>query len=417
MKELSIVTVIICLISAIMACNTTLVMPEEGNPHKGTWMAYGATTRTWGTSGSFGANRLIARKDLMRIAANIARFEQVFMIVDNEDDEDEARDFLDDVLREHDGSVFTGGKQLPAVQSNNIKFLVHPVDDLWIRDTGAVFVTDERKSLYGIDFNFNGWGQENTGAQGWKKDPKKAENGIEDQVVSNDRRIAGFTIAQANATKVSTWLVLEGGGIEVDGKGTAVCTESCILNENRNPGKTKTDVEAELHRTLGVKKVVWLPGAKAKDITDGHVDFYARFSKNGHIIYTLDNDKYSSDYETTAINKNILQNVTDVHGNKLTPVALKTPDSSVVRAAVTKRNGWNSDSSNFDDDTFAASYIGYYASDKFLLMAQYGDPAADLAAFNILKNIFPEKTIMQITTDGISSGGGTIHCSTQQQII
>ncbi|ORZ04506.1 hypothetical protein BCR42DRAFT_338625 [Absidia repens] len=335
-------------------------MPEEGNPHKRTWMAYGATTRTWGTSGSFGANRLIARKDLMRIAANIARFEPVFMIVDNEDDEDEARDFLDE-------------------------FLIHPVDDLWIRDTGAVFVTDERKSLYGIDFNFNGWGQENT-------------------VVSNDRRIAGFTIAQANATKISTWLVLEGGGIEVDGKGTAVCTESCILNANRNPGKTKTDVEAELHRTLGVKKVVWLPGAKAKDITDGHVDFYARFSKNGHIIYTLDNDKNSPDYETTAINKNILQNVTDVLGNKLTPVALKTPDSSVVRAA-------------FDDDTFAASYIGYYVSDKFLLMAQYGDPAADLAAFNILKNIFPEKTIMQISTDGISSGGGTIHCSTQQQII
>ncbi|CAO3601318.1 unnamed protein product [Absidia cylindrospora] len=143
--------------------------------------------------------------------------------------------------------------------------------------------------------------------------------------------------------------------------------------------------------------------------TDGHVDFYARFSEKDHIIYTLDNDKNSPDYHTTAINKNMLQNVTNVLGNKLTPVALLTPDSSVVRAAVTKRNGWPCDGSKFDDDTFAASYIGYYVSDKFLLMAQYGDPAADLAAFNILKNIFPDKLIMQISTDGISSGGGTIH--------
>ncbi|MDE2422462.1 MAG: agmatine deiminase family protein [Gammaproteobacteria bacterium] len=400
-------------------------MPDEGGSHKLTWMAYGATIDAWGTTGSFGANRLIARKDLMRIAANLSRFEPVIMIVNNAADQAEAQTFLNQVILEpvstktsiyEAGSVFTGGKTLPPIQTSNIQFIVHPLDDLWIRDTGAVFVFDPSKALYGVNFNFNGWGQANTGAVGWTKDPQKAVNGIQDQPISNDQTIADFVIAQANATKISTWLVIEGGGVEVDGKGTAICTESCILNPNRNPGKTKADVEAELKRTLGITKVIWLPGVKAKDITDGHVDFVARFAENGQIVYALDNDPLSPDHASTLANQQILQNVTDVQGNKLTAVALNAPDFTVLQPVVTARNGWSAGSSNFNSNGFAAGYVGFYLAKGCLLMAQYGDAAADLAAFNTLKTLFPDRVIMQITTDGIANGGGTIHCATQQQI-
>lgn len=405
----------------VMSLN--VAMPEESK-HKLTWMAYGAAIGSWGKNGSFGANRLIARKDLMRIAANIARFEPVFIIID-ESDKDEAEDFLKQVVLEpvntkansyEEGAVFTGGRQLPPFQNNNIYFVIHPVDDLWIRDTGPIFVTDSNKSLYGVNFNFNGWGQTDTGAKGWEKDINKTINRIQEQPISNDQKIADFIINKTNATKITTWLVMEGGGVEVDGKGTAVCTESCIINQNRNPGKNKLDIESELGRTLGIKKVIWLPGVKAKDITDGHVDFYARFSGNGHIIYTLDDDLNSPDYKTTLENKRILQNVTDALGNKITAVSLKSPDLSLVRSSVTSRNGWSPDSPNFNSDNFAASYVGFYVAEKYILMAQYGDPNSDLAAFNVLQNLYHDKFIIQITTDGISNGGGTIHCSTQQQI-
>ncbi|KAI8865319.1 hypothetical protein GQ42DRAFT_7057 [Ramicandelaber brevisporus] len=129
----------------------------------------------------------------------------------------------------------------------------------------------------------------------------------------------------------------------------------------------------------------------------------------------MDNDPKSSDYKSTLENKQILQNVTDALGNSLAAVPLNTPDFSAVRAAVTSRNGWSSDSSNFNSDVFAASYVGFYVGEKYVLMAQYGDPQSDHAAFKALQNVFRDKLVVQITTDGISNGGGTIHCSTQQQ--
>lgn len=397
----------------------------RGGAHKLTWMAYGATIETWGTSGSFGVNRLIARKDLLRIAANLSRFEAVVILVNNSADKGEATRFLNQVSFEpvskstgnyEAGTIFTGGKNLPPIQISRIQFVVHPLDDLWIRDTGAVFVFDPSKALFGVNFNFNGWGQVDTGTLGWKKDPEKAANGILDQPIARDQTIADFIIAQAKATKISTWLVIEGGGVEVDGKGTAICTESCILNPNRNPGKTKADVEAELLRTLGVRKVIWLPGRKAKDITDGHIDFYARFAGQGQIVYALDNDPFSPDYAVTLENQRILQSATDVAGRKITAIALNAPDFSILQPVITARNGWESGSRNFNGDVFAAGYVGYYLARGCVLMSQFGDAVADLAAFHTIQNLFPDRVVIQISTDGLANGGGTIHCATQQQI-
>ncbi len=401
-------------------------MPDEGGAHKLTWMAYGATVATWGTTGTYGVNRLIARKDLMRIAANLSRFEPVVMIVNDAADQAEAQTFLSQVILEpvslqtssyEAGKVFTGGKALPPIQTGNITFVIHPLDDLWIRDTGAVFVFDSGKTLYGVNFNFNGWGQAPTGAAGWVKDPLKAFNGILDQPIGNDQTLANFTLTQASATQIPTWLVTEGGAIEVDGKGTAICTASSILNANRNPGKTKTEVEAELNRTLGITKVIWLPGIKAQDITDAHVDYYARFTNSGKVVYALDQDPLSPDYVPTHANQKILPNVTDTLGNKINTYVIYAPDFIQVQAAVTARNGWSPGSSNFNSGGFASGYLGYYLGKGCVLMSQYGDAMADLAAFSTLQSLYPDRIIMQISTDGIACGGGTIHCATQQQIL
>lgn len=119
-----------------------------------------------------------------------------------------------------------------------------------------------------MNFNFNGWG-------------KKQKHDL-------DAKVADFVIAQCRAKPIHTKLVLEGGGIEVDGKGTAIITESCVLNDNRNPGVSKADCEKELKALLGLQKIIWLPGIKGKDITDGHTDFYARFAKPGVVVAGYD---------------------------------------------------------------------------------------------------------------------------------
>ncbi|KAJ3061777.1 ATPdependent RNA helicase, partial [Podochytrium sp. JEL0797] len=385
--------------------NTSFFMPDESGPHAATWMAYGATAEAWGTTGIYGLSRSIARKDLIRIAANIARFEPVKMLVSNTDDQTQAQQDLASIQTE---TVTTAtGHTLPPIQPANIQFLLHPIDDLWMRDTGPIFVhtvlpnaTINTTSLNAVNLNFNGWGQTDTGAPGWTADPNKAANGIQSQPIAEDQTVAAFVGGQAGAGMVETWLVMEGGGIEVDGRGTAICTESAILNPNRNPNRTKPQVEAELLRLFGVRKVIWLPGLKAQDITDGHVDFYSRFVGPAKVVYAFDSDPASPDFAPTQQNKAILESATDADGNAITAIALNAPNFSLIQTAFDSRNGKNKGNSFFNTKGFAAGYVGYYSAQEYILMAQFGDAAADQAAFNTIQGAFPNKTVMQITTDG-----------------
>lgn len=400
------------------------LMPSEESPHAATWLAYGATAGAWGTTGNYGASRAVARQDLIRIAANVSRFEPVNMLVANEQDRAEAEHYLAQIKRElaqnpHNrytaNGVFSTGK-LPAVEAGGkIEFILCPINDLWARDTAPIFVKQGGK-VAGVNLNFNGWGQEPTGAAGWQKDRRKAENGIQDQPIAADRKVADFILRHTQTPKISTWLVMEGGGIEVNGEGTAICTESCILNPNRNPGRSKAEVEAELLRLFGVRKVIWLKGLKAHDITDGHIDFYARFVNENTVLYALDNDPESSDYAVTRENARVLAQATTANGTPLKLIALNAPDMDKVYQAVSARQ-WAGQRSRFNEDSFAAGYIGYYATDKAIVMAQFGDEDADRAAYRTLQQCYPKHHILQIATDGLANGGGTIHCATQQQIV
>jgi agmatine deiminase len=327
-------------------------MPDESEPHTCTWMAFGANKNIWGA-------KLLpeVQRNLALIGNTIAKYEPVNMLVNQRD--------------------------LALAQSlisKNVTLHVCPLDDLWMRDTGPIFVSKLGKKL-GIQFNFNGWGQK--------------------QAFKQDALVASFVAKQAKVELLRTKLVLEGGCIEVDGHGTAIMTESCILNDNRNPGMSKAVVEVELKRLLGLQKIVWLPGIKGKDITDGHTDFYARFASPGVVIAGFDPDTASYDHAVTVKHLERLESATDAQGRELEVVTLEAPSS--VRKT-------------FENKEFAAGYIGFYVCNGAVIAQEFGDAKADAAAKASLQRTFPGRVIEQLNVDAIAAGGGSIHCTTQQEI-
>lgn len=336
----------------------TWVMPEEGDRHQQTWMAFVANDYIWSS-----AQIPVVKQNLVLIASTIAKYEPVSVLV-NPEDYTEATALFGDLNR----------------HPYPITLIEFSIDDLWLRDTGATFVKGSDGKKYGIDFNFNGWGNK--------------------QTHEYDAKVANFITQQSGAITKSSLLVLEGGCFEIDGYGTAILTKSCVLNANRNPDTTQAMVEAELNDLLGIKKVIWLEGIKDKDITDGHTDFYARFTQKGRVLVSRDNYQDSYDYAVTRQNIETLKNATDAEGNKLNISIIDTPD--IINET-------------FGVDSFAAGYIGYYVCNNAIIMQGFGDPTADEQAKAILQQEFPKHIIEQIRIDGIASGGGSIHCATQQE--
>lgn len=327
-------------------------MPDEGDPHRATWMSFGAHEKVWG-------RRLLkpVREQLAGIARAIAAFEPVRMLVRAQDHDQAAR-----------------------LCGDRVQLLEQPVDDLWMRDTGPVFVRDAAGQWAGVDFNFNGWGGK--------------------QEHARDAGVAGFVTEAAQAFHLETRLVLEGGGIEVDGAGTAIITESCVLNRNRNPGLAKAACEAELGRLLGLRKIIWLPGIAGRDITDGHTDFYARFAAPGVVVAALDEDPHSYDHAVTRRHLEILRQATDARGQRLRVEVLKAPGT--VRRA-------------FESEEFAAGYVNFYVCNGAVIAPHFGDVKADANARALLRELFPRREVVQLDIDAIAAGGGGIHCTTQQQ--
>jgi agmatine deiminase len=187
---------------------------------------------------------------------------------------------------------------------------------------------------------------------------------------------------------------------ELDGQGAAIMTESCILNDNRNPGKSKELVEGELKHFLGIEKIIWLKGIKGKDITDGHTNFYARFVRPGVVVVSRDTDKSSYDYQITRDNLDTLSKATDADEKPFELIIFDTP--------------WEI-TEKFGIKDFAAGYVGYYVCNGAVIMQKFGDKKADKEAKDKLAKVFPDRKIVQIAINGIASGGGSIHCATQQE--
>lgn len=328
------------------------VMPDESAPHRRTWMAFGASEKIWGDD--FLPS---VQENLATIARTIAKYEPVKVLVRKEDYEIAAK-----------------------LCGTDVELIVFPIDDLWMRDTGPVIVVNKQGETAGIDFNFNGWGEK--------------------QDYARDTLVASFVTQQSKVKLINTDLVLEGGSIEVDGHGTAVITESCVLNSNRNSRVSKAKCEAELKKLLGLRKIIWLPGIAGKDITDGHTDFYARFVRPSVVAAGYDPDPESFDHAVTKKHLEILRSATDADGRKLEVVVIEGP--KIIRA-------------EYGSDDFAAGYINFYVINGAVIAPEFGDAKADTQAKATLKRLSPDRDIVQINIDAIAAGGGGIHCTTQQE--
>ena len=300
----------------------------------------------------------------MRIADTVAAFEPVTMLVS--------------------ASAMARAESLrsSAVNAARIELVSAALDDLWLRDTGPVFVRRTNgRELRAVDFNFNGWGGK--------------------QAHSNDARVAAWIANRTGTQPVKSALVLEGGGLEVDGEGTAIVKESCVLNANRNPGRSKAEVEQALSDSLGLTKILWLPGSAGGDITDAHTDFYARFAGEGRVVVSHDAQDLYGERAVTQRHIDVLRQSTDAQGRPLSLTVIPVPAQPASPKA--------------SSDSFAAGYINYYLCNGGLILPAFGDAAADRFARDTLQALYPMRRMVQMRIDAIAAGGGGIHCTTQQQ--
>jgi agmatine deiminase len=260
-----------------------------------------------------------------------------------------------------------------------ISVLPMPQSDSWTRDTGPSFVTHPDGRLAGIDWTFNGWGNVH---------PDHAE----------DAQMARRILEHVGVERFTTDLVMEGGGVHVDGEGTAlVCAES-VLDPRRNPGVGREAAEAVLCAQLGVRKVLWLEEGLLDDETAGHVDNLACWVRPGTVIAAAADDVDDANYPILRRNLEALRAATDAQGRTLEVLTLPLPKPRL----------------NAQGRRLTTSYVNYYVANGGVVMPAFGDPA-DKVAYRTLAAAYPGREIVQIDALPILRGGGGIHCITQQQ--
>ncbi|MFH9726496.1 agmatine/peptidylarginine deiminase [Streptomyces sp. NPDC017254] len=324
----------------------------EWDSHTRTFMAWPALESVWGEDLPY------VRKDIARVARAVAEYEAVVMM---------ARP-----------------AQLKAAQracGSQVEVIPLEVDDFWARDIVPVFV-EEDGEVVGVDFRFNGWGNK--------------------QEHTHDAEVGRKLLTKYGLPRVEAPLVAEGGSFETDGEGTLLITESSIVNDNRNRGKSRDQIEDELIETLGLEKVVWLAGVRGEDITDAHVDSLVRFVAPGVVL--LDQafpgtppDSWSRSADQA---RSVLTKATDARGRRFEIIDLPQPDLDRITG---------------EGDDFVSTYANFYIANDSVFMPKFGDRKSDNNAKAILQEHFPQRDIVMVQIDTIASGGGGIHCSTHDQ--
>ena len=335
------------------------VMPSETARQERTWMAF---PRAGITLGWAQAEADAAYAAWTSVAHAILPFQPVSMVVDPTE-VDRARKML----------------------SSEIEILEAPLNDYWMRDIGPSFVIDrETGALGGVDWIFNGWG-----APHWSK-------------WDRDREIGRFVVEQVGAELVSSMLVNEGGAIHVDGEGTVLVTETVQLDPGRNPHADKARIEAELARTIGATKVIWVPRGLTRDYEDfgtrGHIDMVAAIPSPGTLLVHSQANPAHPDFEVTRGIREFLARTTDAAGRSWTIIDLPGPDTLEDEEGFVD---WN--------------YVNHLVVNDGIIACGYNEPAADARAAEILSEAYPGRQIVTVDAREILARGGGIHCITQQQ--
>lgn len=324
-------------------------MPAEWAPHDRCWMSWPCRRELWGEG------MLSAKAAYASVARAIAAFEPVTMLA-RPADVAEAR-------------LACG----PTVGVSEM-----PLDDSWFRDNGPTFVVDGRGGLAGVTWNFNAWGAR---FHPW----------------ADDARAAATLLGRLGLPAYAAPLILEGGAIHVDGQGTLLATEECLLNDNRNPELTRQDIEATLAMHLGVRRIVWLGQGLSGDETDGHVDNLACFVRPGVVLLAGSDDPADENFERLRDNARRLSAARDAAGRSLEVVRIPLPPAT-----------W------LDGRRLPVSYVNFYLANGAVIAPAFG-AAEDEAALDILRRLFPDRRVVAVDSAAIAAGGGNIHCITQQQ--
>ncbi len=345
-------------------------MPGEWEPHYGCVMIFPERADSWQYGG------YAARKAFAEVARAISESERVTVCASFEQYEN-ARRLLPPQIR--------------VVEMSS--------DDAWARDYAPTFVTNGRE-IRGINWGFNAWGGLEDGLYfPWDKDNKMARKLCD--LFDKDMYDFGR-------------FILEGGSIHVDGEGTCITTEVCLLSAGRNPKLSKTEIENYLHECLNVNKVIWLKNGIYNDETNEHVDNVCAFVKPAEVVLAWTDDKSDPQYEMSRSCLEILERETDAKGRGITVHKLRLPKP----VTVTEEECNGLDSMNFEPtrtpgERLAASYVNFYISNGAVVMPFFGDPA-DEPAKELLSKLFPTRKIVPISARDILIGGGNIHCITQQ---
>jgi agmatine deiminase len=333
-------------------------MPAEWEPHRATWLSWIHNEESW--PGKLDA----AREAYVSMVVALARSEPVHINVNDAEMEESARATL-----------------TAAGAPDGITFHRFPTDDAWCRDHGAIFVTkrgDEGRAerLAAIEWVYNAWGE---------KYPHEL-----------DRRVAGQMIEALGVPHYRGEMILEGGSIDVNGRGLLLTTEACLLNPNRNPHLSRAAIESRLSRFLGVDQVLWLGAGVVGDDTDGHVDDVARFVSPDTVLAVVEEDPQDENYEPLQDNLARLREMRDRAGNPLEIVTLPMP------APV-----------EFAGRRLPASYANFYVANRAVLLPTYGDDH-DRRAQECLAALFPDRQVVSIDCRDLVWGLGAFHCLTQQ---
>ena len=345
-------------------------MPGEFEAHSGCWIAWPERPDNW----RWGAKP--AQQAYAAVAEAINVSEPVTMAVS-------------DGQFEHCRSVLSAAIRVVEIST----------DDAWIRDMGPTFLVNDAGSRRGVDWSFTAWG----GLQGGLYFPW-----------DRDDRVAQKVLEIEGADRYRAPIVLEGGSIHVDGEGTVMATEECLLNPNRNPELSREQIEQVLFDHLGARKMVWLDRGVYNDETNGHVDNLACFARPGVVLLTYAEDESDPQHAISRDAEERLEAATDADGRSIEVVRLPSPGPitiseeeamgvDAVAGSLPRRAG----------DRLAASYANFYIGTRRVVFPLLDERHDDQAAA-ILRDTFPDRDVIGVPGREILLGGGNIHCITQR---
>jgi agmatine deiminase len=334
-------------------------MPDELQPHEGTWLA-------WPHHHHYGIEYRDSLEDTwLAMTRALIASENVHIVAYDEQEMTRIQTLLDTAL----------------IDQTKIDFLIAKHDDVWIRDNGPVYVRDTNGNLAVQDWGFNGWG---------KKEPFEHSDRLPALIASTQK----LPYVDLNTTMIN-----EGGAVEIDGNGTLMATKSSILNANRNPGMSQAQAEEIFTKNLGVTKFIWLEGKAGLEITDMHIDGFARFGAPGTIVTMNENDLADWDVPKQDIAR--LHSATNKDGVAYKKAIVPLTAENVVTTEGTKLG-------------YKGSYINYYVANTVVLVPNYND-INDAAANAIIQALYPNRTVVGIDVRNLYENGGMVHCVTQQQ--